>query len=101
MVILEDETTHITQTVYGRISSRHDASVRRQGQRDLRRGMGETYSSRGQSIKVRRLRAMGTVTAQMIRARGVEGNENDVGVTRTLRSRCLNSDWFARNAQKG
>ena len=91
MILLENETTHVAQTVDGRISSRHDAGVGRQGQRHLRGGMGETNSPRGQRVQVRRLGAARTVTAQMVRARSINCNQNDIGITRTLDSGSLNS----------
>src|SRR5437870_13023961 len=82
----------------GRVGSRHDAGVRRQRERDLRRGMSETHSSRSESVQVRSLGAAvaaicdrrprwRAIAAQVIGARGVDGDEEGVGFARGSRLR--------------
>ena len=80
--LIEDEAAHVAQAVNGRICPRHDAGVRRQGEGDLRCGVGEPNAARGQRIQIGRLGMTGGVAAQVVGAGGVNGDEQNIRVAR-------------------
>ena len=85
MRFAEDKAAHVAQLVNHGVGAGHDAGVRRQGEGNLRGGVGESNPTRGQRIQVRRLGAARAVATQVVGARGVESDQQDACVAR---SRC-------------
>ena len=70
--------------VMGRVHARHDRGVRRLGQRRRRGGLGEEDAAPREAVEVRGARPRIAVAAEMVGARRVQRDEDDVGLLDTL-----------------
>jgi hypothetical protein len=67
MGLVENEAAHVAQAMDSGICPGHDASVRRKGERHLRRGVQEQNATGGEGIQVRRER----ITSPAARSAGL------------------------------